>query len=1541
MRMFLLQTASVCLLLSTSNAVARPEAHETASRLQTVEGRAQYYGRLARKNMSNLVALERWQDAMLRLGRFDQLGEKLKQLQRKHPGSGPHWFALGRWILLAGQTDATNFFQKCRDHTSDRGWCYVGEALAHENNGRFADAIELLKLAKRVLPHKDYLRALRARLLTAQGQLDAAQALVAEWKTTDENKPNLFKARATLRIKLGQEQLGDVGKRFRELLKIAPDDATLYVLQAQFFEKVSSRNAAAGLLQTALSWRPNDHRTRAFLARLLLELERWKPAIAQFTELVDTYPQDAKYVIALGEAHLGGGAPERAIFWASRAHTLTKNSPEAIELRVRALIDLGHYTDALALRKDLYDGTHQGLQRRLRIAQAFSKRGKMGEAEVEYTNAVARHPKSPGAWVAYADWFMRRNQPARAEAVLRKGLSISPRAALLHSALGMAFEGQGYSPLARKAHNTAHELAPSQAQYLNPLARLEFLAGSHEKAIGLWETLKASGRADNTSLHHLSAAYKAMGEHRKAADTLETLVDRRPRNKELRRTLAELYVRLGRSADAIKILRAEMNLRPDDGVLHAQLAEALLHSGDRDAAARHYEEALKLSPADRRTRLTYAHFLETVGRHERALTLYKQQLARNTGDNDALAGLNRLAAKSDTKTTLEKIALSSTRAHREINELVKAVPKGANTRAGTVLRDERYIKVDQHRVQRIRHVRTVIVHTERGVERYRKVTIAFHSQAHPKILIARTLTPDGTSIDVPQSSIKFENPYANTPLYGDARQMVISFPQVEPGAVLDYSVETYQTQPPFGDAWWDSYILGNGDPTVRVRYELDQPTTETAHLFTPGLPEPSVKKSGGRTVRTWQRHGLPSYRMSEARESAVPGVFVSSMHTWADVDSWYDRLFRPQARPTSTVAIQAARIGRAVTNRVDRIAAVYSYVEQNIKYLGVEFGIGAYKPRPAESTLAQGQGDCKDMTALMVALLNELKIKAYPALVRPSDQGVFIPQHPSPGQFSHVLLYVPHSEGDFWLDATATLGTMHAIPKVLRGQLAFIVDGSGGRVLRIPHAQAQHHASIESQVLKLNQTGGGSLSSRIRLTGDLAGAMRQTLADTNETSQRAIIASPGFLLGGTYVPGKVRLSDLDSPTEAVGIHAELTDQNLATVRMDGSLILSPSLETMVGGFLTGENGLLSVDGPRQIKRTLKVFPPAGYQFDWTPINKKKGGPISLSIAEQRGKGSTQLTFNISITEPPTNELEAKAFKLNFGAIRQLLDLELRISPGPEFDQLQFLRLIAKEQPNDSRVLLQLGRLLISRAEYRAAIETLDKAETIDPTNSLIWALLAAAHVQVGHVEAAEQYLRRVLSKERGVPRLHSALALLVREQGRLGESLEVLKEAHRRFPQHAGLHRKLAEAFLESGDLASARKTATRLADNHIDDIDIQLFAARIEARAGANTQAERRFRAVLSARPNEDSVLNDLAWLLRQFPNRLQEAENMAQQAVALAPDNPNYWDTLSELQMRLGQLQQALRSAKQSLGLSPEPEAATLIRYERLKEKLKRGER
>ncbi|MEZ4467039.1 MAG: hypothetical protein R3F43_21975 [bacterium] len=43
------------------------------------------------------------------------------------------------------------------------------------------------------------------------------------------------------------------------------------------------------------------------------------------------------------------------------------------------------------------------------------------------------------------------------------------------------------------------------------------------------------------------------------------------------------------------------------------------------------------------------------------------------------------------------------------------------------------------------------------------------------------------------------------------------------------------------------------------------------------------------------------------------------------------------------------------------------------------------------------------------------------------------------------MLHIP--AGDLWLDATAGLGTLDAIPTALRGQTG-LVDGHGGRLVR-------------------------------------------------------------------------------------------------------------------------------------------------------------------------------------------------------------------------------------------------------------------------------------------------------------------------------------------------------------------------------------------------------------------------------------------------------------------------------------------------------------
>lgn len=84
---------------------------------------------------------------------------------------------------------------------------------------------------------------------------------------------------------------------------------------------------------------------------------------------------------------------------------------------------------------------------------------------------------------------------------------------------------------------------------------------------------------------------------------------------------------------------------------------------------------------------------------------------------------------------------------------------------------------------------------------------------------------------------------------------------------------------------------------------------------------------------------------------------------------------------------------------------------------------------------------------------------------------------------------------------------------------------------------------------------------------------------------------------------------------------------------------------------------------------------------------------------------------------------------------------------------------------------------------------------------------------------------------------------------------------------------------------------------------------------------AERLYRQTLSLEPNQSVALNNLAMLLARQggQQRLQEAYDLAQQAIQAAPDSAAYHDTLAEIQVRLKLLSQAAESLRAAVRLEP----------------------
>lgn len=91
-----------------------------------------------------------------------------------------------------------------------------------------------------------------------------------------------------------------------------------------------------------------------------------------------------------------------------------------------------------------------------------------------------------------------------------------------------------------------------------------------------------------------------------------------------------------------------------------------------------------------------------------------------------------------------------------------------------------------------------------------------------------------------------------------------------------------------------------------------------------------------------------------------------------------------------------------------------------------------------------------------------------------------------------------------------------------------------------------------------------------------------------------------------------------------------------------------------------------------------------------------------------------------------------------------------------------------------------------------------------------------------------------------------------------------------------------------------------------------------VEAKA-LFERAFKQWREAVDADPANAENLNNLAWLCARCGERVDEAVQMSQKAMQLAPDNAAYLDTAAEASFRAGKAEQAVKYETQALKLMP----------------------
>jgi hypothetical protein len=230
---------------------------------------------------------------------------------------------------------------------------------------------------------------------------------------------------------------------------------------------------------------------------------------------------------------------------------------------------------------------------------------------------------------------------------------------------------------------------------------------------------------------------------------------------------------------------------------------------------------------------------------------------------------------------------------------------------------------------------------------------------------------------------------------------------------------------------------------------------------------------------------------------------------------------------TAPVRDRAREIAGSLPGQPDRrrkLEALLDFVRRQVRYVAVEVGIGGYRPHTPQEVLERRWGDCKDKAFLLVDLLRDSGVEAWPVLIRLDPDGRVDREFPSP-QFNHVIVAVPAvglglKEGDpvsggyLVLDPTQELGALSWLSPGTQDQEALVVRGGKGELVRTPVLPGVESRRVS---LDVSLTAGGEAvgAARLEVTGRAGEAYLDVLRTSRpEEVERTVLNTFGGLLAG-------------------------------------------------------------------------------------------------------------------------------------------------------------------------------------------------------------------------------------------------------------------------------------------------------------------------------------------------------------------------------------------------------------------------------------------
>ncbi|MEO6979243.1 MAG: transglutaminase-like domain-containing protein [Mucilaginibacter sp.] len=184
---------------------------------------------------------------------------------------------------------------------------------------------------------------------------------------------------------------------------------------------------------------------------------------------------------------------------------------------------------------------------------------------------------------------------------------------------------------------------------------------------------------------------------------------------------------------------------------------------------------------------------------------------------------------------------------------------------------------------------------------------------------------------------------------------------------------------------------------------------------------------------------------------------------------WYKTLVKEIKNNDAIIASKAKELTTGLINDMDKIKAIFYYVQDNIRYIAFENGMAGFKPESADEVLRKKYGDCKGMANLTRSLLKAQGYDAHLCWLG-TNHIAYDYSTPSMAVDNHMICALNYKGKTIFLDATETYIGLNEYAERIQGRQVLIENGDKYILANIPMASATQNFDAETSKLAINGT---------------------------------------------------------------------------------------------------------------------------------------------------------------------------------------------------------------------------------------------------------------------------------------------------------------------------------------------------------------------------------------------------------------------------------------------------------------------------------------